>query len=194
MLKTNRKTDHPVLPIILNRWSSRAFSREPLSDNELMTLFDAARWAQNSFNNQPWRFLYAINGKNLWSDFLNLLVPGNKEWAQHAYALVVVASKKTFDYDGSPSKTHTFDTGAAAQNMALQAASMGIVTHGMEGFDYDKARTVLHIPDDYQVEAMFAIGKFGNSQDDLPPKLREREKASDRKPLKDVVFEGKFSK
>jgi|ERR1700733_923892 len=191
MLKTNRKTQYPVLPFILNRWSSRSFSQEPLSENELMTLFDAARWAQNSYNNQPWRFLYAINGKNLWSDFLNLLAPGNKEWAQKAYALVVVVSKKTFDYDGSPSKTHTFDTGAAAQNMALQGASMGIVTHGMEGFDYEKARTVLNIPADYQVEAMFAIGRLGNPQD-LPEKLREREKPSDRKPLKDVVFEGKF--
>lgn len=191
MFKTNRKTAYPVNPLILNRWSPRSFSQEPLSEHELMTLFDAARWAQNSFNNQPWRFLYALNGKNFWPDFLNLLVPGNKEWAQKASVLVVVISKKTFDYDGSPSKTHTFDTGAAAQNMALQAASMDIAAHGMEGFDYEKARTTLHIPDEYQVEAMFAIGKLGNPED-LPPKLREREKPSDRKPLKDIVFEGKF--
>ncbi len=191
MLKTNRKTAYPVEPLILNRWSARAFSQEPISDAQLMTILDAARWAQNSFNNQPWRFIYSRNGSESWKKFLDLLEPGNKIWAQQARVLVVVISKKTFDYDGSPSVTHTFDTGAAAQNMALQAASMDIVCHGMEGFDYSKAKTVLKIPDDYKVEAMFAIGKLGNKEG-LPEKLREREKPSDRKPLQDVVFEGEF--
>ena len=192
MLKTNRKTEYPVQELILNRWSPRSFSEEPISDTELMTIFDAARWAQNSFNNQPWRFIYCRNGSAHWQKFLDLLEPGNKIWAQHARVLVLVISKNTFDYDGSPSKTHTFDTGAAAQNMALQASSMDIACHGMEGFDYDRARAVFNIPNDYTVEAMFAIGKLGKKED-LPEKLREREKPSDRKPLKDVVFENELN-
>ncbi len=191
MLKTDRKTEYPVNELILNRWSARSFSQEPISQTELMTIFDAARWAQNSFNNQPWRFIYARNGTEPWQTFLNLLVAANKVWAQHARVLVLVLSKKTFDYDGRPSVTHSFDTGAAAQNMALQAASMNIVCHGMEGFDYDGARAVFKIPHDYQVEAMFALGKTGKKED-LPEKIRERETPSNRKPINEVVFEGKF--
>jgi nitroreductase len=191
MLKTNRKTEYPVEPLILSRWSARALSQEPMSDTQLMTIFDAARWAQNSFNNQPWRFIYSRNGSATWQTFLDLLVSANKEWAQNARVLILVISKKTFDYDGRPSITHTFDTGAAAQNMALQAAAMDIVCHGIEGFDYAKAKTVLKIPEEYHVEAMFALGKLGNKQD-LPEKYREREQPTDRKPLKDVVFEGEF--
>lgn len=191
MLKTNRKTQYPVLELILNRWSARSFSPEPISDTELMTIFDAAHWAQNSFNNQPWRFIYARNGSEHWQKFVNLLVPGNKVWAQHARVLVLVISKKTFDYNQSLSKTHSFDTGAAAQNMSLQAASLDIVCHGMEGFDYEAAQKVFNISDTYQVEAMFALGKLGK-KDDLPEKLREKENPSNRKPLNTVVFEGNF--
>lgn len=191
MFKTNRKTRYPVHELIVNRWSPRAFSKTPISDDELMTLFDAARWAQNSFNNQPWRYIYARNGKGAWPTFVDLLEEGNKIWAQHASVLVLLISKKTFDYDGRPSITHTFDTGASAQNMALQGAFMDIVVHGMEGFDYKKARSVFKVPDEYQVEAMFAIGKLGKKED-LPPKLQERETPSDRKPLNEVVFENEF--
>lgn len=191
MLKTNRKTEYPVEPLILNRWSARAFSQEPVSQHELMSIFDAARWAQNSYNNQPWRFIYSRNGSETWSRFLNLLVEANKIWAQRASVLVLVISKTTFDYDGRPSLTHTFDTGAACQNMALQAACMNIVCHGMEGFNYDRARELAQIPEGFRVEAMFALGKLGD-KNALPEKLREREKPSDRKPLKEVVFEGFF--
>lgn len=191
MLKTNRKTEYPVNEFILNRWSARAFSPEPISDKELMTIFDAARWAQNSYNNQPWRFIYARHESKDWKKFLDLLVPANKVWAQNARVLVLVISKKTFDYNESPSRTHSLDTGAACQNMALQAASLDIVCHGMEGFDYDAARAAFKISDTYQVEAMFALAKLGKKED-LPEKIRERETPSDRKPIKEVVFEGNF--
>ncbi len=191
MLKTDRKTEYPVNELILNRWSARSFSTEPVTDLELMTIFDAARWAQNSFNNQPWRFMYARHESNDWQTFLNLLVESNKAWAQHARVLILVISKKTFDYDGRLSVTHSFDTGAACQNMALQAAYLDMVCHGMEGFDYNAARKVFNISDEYQIEAMFAVGKLGNKED-LPEKIKERENPSNRKPLKEVVFEGNF--
>ncbi len=191
MLKTNRKSEYPVLEIILSRWSARAFSNEPVSETELMTLFDAARWAQNSFNNQPWRYIYARKDSSSWPKFLNLLVPANQLWAQHAQVLICVVSKNSFDYDSRPSITHSFDTGASAQLMALQAASMNIVCHGMEGFDYDRARLELHIPEDYTVEAMFAIGKLGKKED-LPEKLQKGETPSQRKPIQEVIAEGEF--
>lgn len=193
MFKTNRKAAYPIQEIILNRWAPRSMSEEEVSDAELMTIFEAARWAQSSYNNQPWRFIYARNGSEYWQTFLNLLVPGNFIWAQHARVLIVVLSKKTFDYDESPSRTHTFDTGAAGQNMAVQGASMNLVVHGMEGFDYDRAKQDLKVSDTYQVEAMFAVGKLGKKES-LPEKLQEREKPSDRKPIKEFVFEGIFNK
>lgn len=164
---------------------------EPLNDEELMPLFEAARWAPSSYNNQHWRFIYAKRDAPAWKTFLGLLVEGNRVWAEKAAVLVVIISKKTFDYNGKPAITHSFDTGAAWENLALEAARRGLVTHGMEGFDYEKAKQVLDIPDDYQVEAMAAIGKRA-PKESLPEKYQAIEKPSDRKPLKDIVWEGKF--
>jgi nitroreductase len=191
MLKTNRKSDYPVHELILNRWSARSFSDEPITETELMTLFDAARWAQGSFNNQPWRYVYARKDSPSWQKFFDLLVSANQVWAQKAQVLVVAISKTTFDYDERASKTHSFDTGASAQLLALQGAYLDIVVHGMEGFDYERARQELKVPESYSIEAMFAIGKIGKKEN-LPEKLQKAETPSDRKPLKEVVAEGEF--
>jgi nitroreductase len=188
-----RKATYPIEPLILNRWASRAMTGQEISKEELMTLFEAARWAQSSYNNQPWRFIYATRNSQYWNEFLNLLAPSNKVWAQNAGVLIIVASKSLFDYNNKPSKTHTFDTGAALQNLALQGTHMGFVVHGMEGFNYEKAREVAHIPQEYTIEAMFAVGHYGDSEK-LPQELQERDFPSDRKPLSEVVFEGTFQK
>lgn len=190
MLKTDRKSDYPILDIILHRWSPRALLPE-ISDKELMTIFEAGRWAASSYNNQPWRFLYAKNGSTSWQTFLNLLAPANQLWAKNAAVLVLVISKKTFDHNGNPYKTHSFEAGSAVQNMALQAATMGLAIHGMGGFDYEKARTELNVPDDFEVEAMLAIGKVA-PKENLPQELQNYEKPSNRKPLEEVVTEGSF--
>ena len=186
-----RKSEYSVDEIFLKRWSPRAMTGEDISHDELMPLFEAARWAPSSFNNQPWRFLYARRNTNNWELFFNLLVEGNKTWVKNAAALIVIVSKKTFDHNGNPSKTHSFDTGAAWQNLALQGSLKGLVVHGMQGFDYDKAREVLNIPDGYEVEAMVAVGKPGGKED-LPERLQQREVPSDRKNLSDIAFEGMF--
>lgn len=186
-----RKPAYPVNELILSRWSARAMSGESLTDAELMALFEAARWAPSSYNNQPWRFIYAKRGTPAWDVFLDLLVPFNRQWAQHASVLVVIVSKNTFDHNGKPSDTHSFDTGAAWQNLALQAETQNLVAHGMQGFDYDKAHKALNIPDGYTVEAMCAIGKPGKLSG-LSEELRTREVPSERKPLTALVFEGSF--
>jgi len=161
----------------------------PLED--LMRLFEAARWAPSSFNNQPWRILYARKGTEHWERFFGLLVDVNQAWVKNAGVLLVIISKKTFDHNGKPSITHAFDTGAAWENLALQGAALGLVVHGMQGFDYDKARTELGVPEEYSVEAMVAIGLPGKKED-LPEKLQERETPSDRRKVADTIFEGKF--
>lgn len=166
---------------------------EEISDAELMSLFEAARWAPSSYNNQPWRFIYAKRNTTYWKKFFSLMVEFNQGWAQNAAALVVVISKKTFDHNGNPSRTHSFDAGAAWENLALEGSHRGLVVHGMEGFDYDKAQKELGIPQDYCVEAMIAIGKHA-PKESLPDALQEREVPSQRKPLKEIVMEGMFRK
>jgi nitroreductase len=181
-----RVSNYPIQEIFLKRWSSRAISAESVTDEELMALFEAARWAQNSYNNQPWRFMYARREVPAWEIFLNFLVPANREWAQHAPILMIVLSQTFFEATGKPSRTHSFDTGAACQNMSLQAASMEIVAHGMAGFDYDAVRRELQVPENYTIEAMFAVGKRGDKSS-LSPKLQERETPSSRKPLDTMI-------
>ena len=154
-----RKPEHVINSIFVNRWSPRAMSGEELSDEELMPLFEAARWAPSSYNEQPWRFIIGKKNTPSWDTLFDLLVEPNQAWAKNAAVLVVVISKKTLSRNEKPNKVHSFDAGAAWENLALQGAHDGIVVHGMGGFDYDKAQQVLAIPDDYQVEAMIAIGK-----------------------------------
>ena len=115
---------------------------EELKDEELMSLFEAARWAPSSGNGQPWLFIYAKRNIEDWNSLFTLLVDSNKRWARIRSVLIVVVSKKEFEYNGKviPSVTHQFDTGAAWENLALEATSRDLVAHGIAGFEYDKAR------------------------------------------------------
>jgi nitroreductase len=187
-----RKTDYPIEKLFLDRWSPRAMSGEEISEAELMVLFEAARWAPSSYNNQPWRILYARRGTQNWQTFFDLMVPQNQAWTKDAAALLVFISKTTFDFNGKPYPTHSFDTGAAWENLALQAWLKGYVVHGMQGFDYDKAKTALDIPEGFRVEAMAAIGRPGKKED-LSPENQKREAPSDRKKLGEIVGEGPFA-
>jgi len=186
-----RKADHPIDDIFLDRWSPRAMSGEEIPETELMSLFEAARWAPSANNNQPWRILYAKRNTDHWPLFFNLLNDSNKIWAGNSSALLVIVSKNTFD-NGKPSRTHSYDTGAAWENLALQGSIKGYVVHGMQGFDYELARSSLSIPDGFTVEAMAAIGIPGNKED-LPDYLQEREAPNDRRKLTDTVFEGPWA-
>jgi nitroreductase len=188
----HRTADYPIEKIFLQRWSPRAMTGEPLTERELMTLFEAARWAPSTYNEQEWRFLYARNGGEHWQKFFDLLVEGNQSWCKKAAVLVVVLSHKVFALNGKPNPVHTFDAGAAFENLALQGAAMGLVVHGMAGFNRDKARADLNVPDDYDVEAMIALGRPGDP-DDLPEQLREREVPTGRKPIAEIAREGDFA-
>ncbi len=188
---SGRKADYPILDVILDRWSPRAMSGEPISLNELMSLFEAARWAPSSFNHQPWRFIYALRDTPAWTTFFNLLVPSNQLWTKNAAVLILALSHKYFEYNNNYSRTHSLDTGAATENLAIQGRAMGLVVHGMEGFDYDKARLDLSIPEDYDVEALYAVGRPGPLSV-LPPELQKREFPSDRLKIEDLIFKGRF--
>ena len=186
------QAQYPVDELFLDRWSPRAMSGEGVTDEELMTLFEAARWAPSSYNNQPWRILYARRETEQWPVFFGLLVEGNRAWAKDAAALLLFVSKETFDFNGKPYPTHSFDTGAAWENLALQATMLGLATHGMQGFDYERARSELNIPEGFRVEAMIAVGRPGDPAQ-LPERLREREAPSGRKSLAEITCEGAFN-
>lgn len=186
-----RQPEYPIEPLILNRWSPRAMSGESLTDEELMPLFEAARWAPSSYNAQPWRFIFAKRETEHWKPLFELLVEFNQSWANHAAVLALIISHKVFERNGKPSDTHSFDAGAAWENLALEGSARGLVIHGMQGFDYEKAKSVCNIPDDFQVEVMVAIGKLGKKED-LPEGARQKETPSMRKPLSEIVMEGKY--
>jgi nitroreductase len=189
--RNSRKADHDINPLMLNRWSPRAMSGEEISDEDLMCLFEAARWAPSSYNGQPWRFIYAKRNTEYWDSLFNLMATSNQTWAKNAAVLVVIISRKNFEFNEKPSITHQFDSGSAWENLALQAETQHLVTHGMQGFDYKKAREVLAIPDSFDVMAMVAIGKPA-PKDSLPSELQQMEAPSDRKPLSELIMEGRF--
>jgi nitroreductase len=187
-----RTADYPIESLFLRRWSPRAMSGEPISDDQMHTLFEAARWAPSTYNEQEWRFLYARRAGAQWPVFFDLLVEGNREWCRQAALLVVVLAHKVFSKNAKPNPVHLFDAGCAFENLALQGAAMGLVVHGMQGFDFDKARSVLNVPSDYAVAAMFAVGRPGDPTK-LPQKLQEREVPSGRKPVQEIICEGPFA-
>lgn len=166
-------------------------SGEKISDAELMSLFEAARWAPSSYNNQPWVFLYAKRETPHWDLFFHLLVDFNKEWCKNAAVLGLIASHKLSPKTKKPAVTHNLDAGAAWENLSLEGTHRNLVVHGMEGFDYQKARSSLHVPDDYDILAMFAIGKKA-PKESLPPELQKREAPSTRKKVSEFAWEGTF--
>lgn len=190
-----RQNEHPVEPLFLERWSPRAFTGEELPPAELKSIFEAARWAPSSFNSQPWRFLYARRGTPEFATFLGLLNPFNQQWAQHAAVLIIAVSARTFVRPGTSdvivARTHSFDTGAAWASLALQATRLGWHAHGIGGFDVEKARTELKVPDDYEVEIAIALGRRGDKSL-LPESFHKGETPSGRRPLNETVFEGAF--
>jgi nitroreductase len=167
-------------------------SGEPISQTELMTLFEAARWAPSTYNEQEWRFLYATNGGTHWKTFLELLTEANQLWCAKAAVLIVGLSHKTFQRNGKPNPVHTLDTGLAVENLLLQGAALGLVCHGMAGFDRGKARAALQVPEDHDVEVMIAIGRPGDPGD-LPENYRAMDLApSGRKAVAEFAREGVF--
>jgi nitroreductase len=186
----NRRPDHPVDPLFPGRWSPRAMNGEPVSDEDLKIVFEAARWAPSSNNNQPWRFVYAHRDTPHWARLFGLLTKSNQGWCVNAGVLIVAFSRDTFD-SGKPARTHSFDTGSAWMSMALQGSMRDLVMHGMQGFDYDRAKTELGIPDGYTVEAMIAVGHPGDPAL-LPESQKPWEFAKERHPVEDFTFEGEF--
>jgi nitroreductase len=177
-----------VQDLILRRWSPRAFSDKEVSPAELKKIFEAARWAASSSNEQPWRFLVGRRGDETYQKIFSSLVEFNQSWAKSAPVLVLSVAKKTFTAKGNPNRFDLHDTGAATALLSLQATADGLHTHSMAGFDAEQARASFAIPSDYDIGAVTAVGYFGDPAG-LPEYMRTMELAPrQRKPLEEFVF------
>ena len=175
-----------VSRLFLERWSPRAFSTRPVPDDVLASLFEAARWSPSCFNEQPWLFVYANDEEGL-ASLRGLLVEANLAWNQATPVLALLAARLHFTRHGKPNRHAGFDSGAAWASLALQAHALGLAAHAMAGFHRDRAHALLGLPEDeWDPMCMIAIGYPGDAAD-LPERLRERDRPSDRKPAADVA-------
>jgi nitroreductase len=181
-----------ILETLRQRWSPRAFSDRMVEKEKLQSIFEAARWAPSSMNEQPWRFIVGIKGDDSWQRIYDSLVQWNQQWAGNAPVLIMNLGKKTFAYKGRPNGTYQYDTGQAVAMMTIEAQNLGLYAHQIGGFSQQKAAEVLQIPEDYHPISITALGYYGDPSS-LPEDIQESEQAERKRHLlQDIVFSGKF--
>ena len=180
---------------IAKRWSPRAFdANKPVSQAQIIALCEAARWAPSCFGDQPWRFIVWNKSTNesAWQQAFDTLAPSNQTWVKNAPVLMLVCADTLFGHNQSPNRWAQYDTGAAAENLCLQATDLGLAAHQMGGFNADAAREAFKIPAQITPMAMLAIGYEGDANN-LPDDLKARELAErKRKPLGELFFNGSW--
>ncbi len=184
-------TDHPIHELLAQRWSPCAFDSRPVSREDLRCLFEAARWAASSYNEQPWHYIVATREEPAeFARVLSCLVEPNQEWAGTAPMLALGVASLNFKRNGKPNKAAVHDMGLAAASLTFEATARGIMVHQMIGIVPDKARERYAIPAGFEAITGIAIGYLGNSNQ-LPAHLRDRDLAArTRRPLREFVFGG----
>jgi nitroreductase len=186
-------TQYPVIDLIKNRWSPRAFSSNPIEEDKIMSLLEAARWAPSCFNEQPWNFiLFKKENREEFNKIIDALSPRNQLWAKTAPLIMLSVAKIDFEQSGKLNRHALHDVGAAVTNLTFQATSLGLYVHQMAGFDSEKAKNLFNIPDGYEPVSAIAVGYYGNIED-LPEEFKKAESANrSRKPISDFVFNAKW--
>jgi len=183
---------YPVLEVIRDRWSPAIYSPRTVEPEKLLSILEAARWAPSSYNAQPWSFLVARKEEpEEFARMLSCLVPGNVVWAQHVPVLMISVAKLNFEHNENANRHAFHDTGIATGFLMLQAASLGILAHGMAGFDAAKARELYGIPESHEAVAAIGMGYAGDEQG-APEELLKRNKRRPRRTLKQFVFGGRW--
>lgn len=182
--------DHPVHDFIRNRWSPRAFADTPVPDEALLSLFEAARWAASSANEQPWRFICAVKSDTeRFAKMVECLTARNKEWAPNAPVLVVTMVKT----HTAPDKVNAYalhDLGLAVGNLTTQASSLGLYVHNMAGFSEDTAKRLFSVPEGIEPVTMIAIGYIGDPAQLSPFNLQRELAPRTRRPLSELIWNG----
>lgn len=184
-------TSFTINELIAQRWSPRSFKETPISDNEIGSLFEAARWAASSMNEQPWRFIYAKKGEEAFDKIAKGLMDGNA-WANQAPLLIATVIKTTMTKNGKPNASAKHDLGLAVGNLSIQATALGLSLHQMGGIYPEVIEEEFDLGEDYKVITLIALGHAGEA-DQLESPLKERELAErSRKPLNEIAFHGTF--
>jgi nitroreductase len=171
------KLDHPVSDLIKNRKSTRVYTDESVSNEKIYSLFEATRWAPSSTNEQPWLYLYATkNQTELWNAFIEPLNEGNKVWVKDAPLIILSLARKEFQRNGRINAYAMYDLGGANSMLSLQAVALGLQTRQMAGFNRELARTILNIPDHYELGVFISVGYPGDPET-LPEIVKAKELA-----------------
>jgi nitroreductase len=186
-------TQAPIHDVIANRWSPRGYdANKAVSQTQIISLLEAARWAPSCFGDEPWRFIVWDKNQDAaaWEKAFDCIVPGNQTWAKDAPVLILICANTLFSHNQKPNRWANYDTGAAAVSLCLQATSMGLATHQMGGFDGEKARAAFGIPEQIEMMSMLAVG-YAADADTLSDELKEREIAPrKRRSLAELFYEG----
>ena len=195
MPKNPAITQVAISDLIAQRWSPRAIDPDqPVSRDQLLALLEAARWAPSCFGDQPWRYLVWDRFRDPagWQQAFGCLAEGNQLWVKNAPILLLAVAAPNFGHNDQPNRWAQYDTGAASENLCLQATALGLVAHQMGGFDPEAAKARFNIPADHVGMAMIAVGHPG-AIELLPQALAEKEQAPrSRKPLAQLAFEGRW--
>jgi nitroreductase len=188
-------TQAPIHELLANRRSPRAFSEQPIESEKLVSLFEAARWSPSSANEQPWRFIVATkNDQQVFSSLVDSLMEGNRRWAERAPMLVLALAQTTYSKNGNAYRHSWYDLGQSVALLSVEATALGLAVHQMGGFDADKARQLLSIPEGFEPVVVFAVG-YPDQPTILTDELRKREQAPrSRKQLQDFVYTEEWGK
>ncbi|WP_216688562.1 nitroreductase family protein [Hymenobacter siberiensis] len=181
-------TTYPVHDLIRSRWSPRSYSAQPIAQDTLNQVFEAASWAFSAMNAQPWQYIYAHKADTTaFQKILDTLMPGNQPWAKNAPVLIIALAKTQFD-NGQPNGAALHDLGAANATLFLEATAMSLHGHVMGGFDREKLRQNFNLPDNVAPVAVLALGYLGEAELLEEPFLSREKAARNRKPLVEFVF------
>ena len=180
MTKIKIEPSYPIIKPIADRWSPRAFSNKSVSKEDLLSIFEAAKWAASCFNEQPWRFKVGFKGDDNYKRIFDTLGEFNQNWVKTAPVVVLIYAKKTFTRNGKPNAHFWYDTGQAVGNLSIQASSMGLYLHQMAGFDKERAEIDVINDEDYEAIAVMAMGYLGDVKQ-LPESLQQSEYAAQQR-------------
>jgi len=193
MITREAGNNYPLNELIKKRWSPVGFSSREIESEKIQSMFEAARWAPSSYNEQPWSFIFATKqNESVYSKILECIFDGNTSWAKNAPLLILGITSKTFSRNGNINNHAEYDLGQAVTNLTMQATADGLFLHQMAGFNPVKAVKLFKVPDNQKIVVAIAAGYLAKEKD-LPEMFVARDSAErERKNISEFVFSGNF--